>query len=84
MFAKWNISLLIISMLTSGHYFSTTAWRFRVNMFPALSTCTVISTDSVNLKLYFKIHGINARVFSNTLDGDYNSSPSDTLPTRGP
>ena len=78
------ISLLIISMLTSGHYFSTTAWRFRVNMFRALSTCTATSTDSVNLKLYFKIYGIDARVFSNTLDGDYNSSAIATLPTRGP
>ena len=31
-----------------------------------------------------KIYGIDARVFSNTLYGDYNSSPSDTLATRGP
>ena len=52
-------------------------------MFRALSTFAVISTDFVNLKLYFKIYGIDARVFSNTLDGDYNSSPSDTLATRG-
>ena len=48
-------------------------------MFRALSTFAAISTDSVNVKLYFKIYGIDARVFSNTLDGDYNSSPSDTL-----
>ena len=38
--------------------------------------------------LYLKIYGIDARVFSNTLDGDYNStlvsSPSDMLATRGP
>ena len=43
-----------------------------------------ISTDSVNLKLYLKIYGIDARVFRNTLDGDCNSSPSDTLAMRGP
>ena len=49
-----------------------------------LSTFAAISTDSVNLKLYFKIYGNDARVFSNTLDGDCNSSSSDTVATRGP
>ena len=53
-------------------------------MFRALSTFAAIFTDSVNLKLYFKTYGIDAMVFSNTLDGDYNSSPNDTLATRGP
>ena len=53
-------------------------------MFRTLSTFAAISTDSVNLKLYFKIYGIDARVFSNTLDGDCSISPSDTLATHGP
>ena len=55
-------------------------WQF----VSALSTFAAISTDSVNLKLYFKIYGIDARVFSNTLDSDYNTNPSDMLATRGP
>ena len=45
-------------------------------MFNDLSTFDnrlAISIDSVKFKLYFKIYGIDARVFSNTLDGDYNS-----------
>ena len=58
--------------------------RLAVSSERALSTFAAISTDSHNLKLYFKISGIDARVFSNTLDGDDNSIPSDTLATRGP
>ena len=46
-------------------------------MIRALSTFGAISTDSVNLRPLFQTYGIDARVFSNMLDDDYNSSPSD-------
>ena len=42
-------------------------------MFHVLSTFAVISFEAFILK-----SRIDARVFSNTFQGDYNSSPSDT------
>ena len=63
-------------MLTSGQYSVPNAWRIRVNI--PYSVDFRIDLCSVNLKPVFQIYIIDARVFGNTCDGDYNSSPSDT------
>ena len=75
-------------MLTSGHYFSTTAWRFPVNIQSRQRTRHVTCLVRCRLSQRLKIYGIGASVFSNTLDGDIIAAVRVILPgtlaTRGP